>query len=56
MVSSSELSITTGETLHQLTARAVINDLDEGLLADDQLQHQVSKIAMMHYFVLQFLL
>ena len=42
MVSTSDLSITSGSTLHQLTARALINDWEEGLLAPDHLHHQVS--------------
>ena len=42
MVSTSELSITSGTTLHQLTARALINDWEDGLLAPDHLHHQVS--------------
>jgi poly [ADP-ribose] polymerase len=43
MVSTSDLSITCGSTLHQLTARALINDWEEGLLAPDHLHHQVSR-------------
>ena len=43
MVSTSDLSITSGSTLHQLTARALINDWEEGLLAPDHLHHQVSR-------------
>ena len=43
MVSTSELSITSGSTLHQLTARVLINDWEEGLLARDHLHHQVSR-------------
>ena len=43
MVSTSDLSISSGSTLHQLTARALINDWEEGLLAPDHLHHQVSR-------------
>ena len=43
MVSTSELSITSGSTLHQLTVRALINDWEDGLLAPDHLHHQVGR-------------
>ncbi|XP_028417262.1 protein mono-ADP-ribosyltransferase PARP4-like isoform X3 [Dendronephthya gigantea] len=51
MVSTSELSITSGSTLHQLTARALINDWEEGLLAPDHLHHQAVKVSRKDYII-----
>ena len=41
MVSTVELNVTTGKMLHQLAARAVITDYENGVLDDDKIQHQV---------------
>jgi poly [ADP-ribose] polymerase len=43
MVSTSDLSMTTGKILHQLTARAIIRDWDEGSLAEDRVEHEIVK-------------
>ncbi|KAK2175772.1 hypothetical protein NP493_708g00019 [Ridgeia piscesae] len=43
MVSTTELNITTGKILHQLTARAAIRDWEEGVLADSRTEHEVTK-------------
>ncbi|XP_062507413.1 protein mono-ADP-ribosyltransferase PARP4-like isoform X2 [Corticium candelabrum] len=43
VVSTSDLSVTTGKILHQLTARAIIRDWDEGTLAADRLEHEIVK-------------
>ena len=41
MVSTSDLAVTQGRILHQLTARALIRDWIEGSLAEDRTQHEV---------------
>ena len=41
MVSTSDLAVTQGRILHQLTARALIRDWIEGSLAEDRMQHEV---------------
>ena len=41
MVSTSDLAVTQGRVLHQLTARALIRDWIEGSLAEDRTQHEV---------------
>ncbi|KAI0229496.1 Protein mono-ADP-ribosyltransferase PARP4 [Lamellibrachia satsuma] len=43
IVSTTELNITTGKTLHQLTARAAIRDWEEGILADSRSEHEIAK-------------
>ena len=41
MVSTSDLAVTKGNILHQLTARAVIRDWTEGSLAEEKMEHEV---------------
>ncbi|XP_019851276.1 PREDICTED: uncharacterized protein LOC100633591 isoform X2 [Amphimedon queenslandica] len=43
MVSTSDLATTSGQTLHQLTAQALIRDWSEGSLNDDRTEHEIMK-------------
>ncbi|XP_078001506.1 protein mono-ADP-ribosyltransferase PARP4-like isoform X2 [Glandiceps talaboti] len=43
MVSTAELNITKGKILHQLTARAIIRDWEDGTLDIDRTEHEVKK-------------
>ncbi|KAL3858028.1 hypothetical protein ACJMK2_012644 [Sinanodonta woodiana] len=43
-VSTAELNITNGQMLHQLTARAVIRDFENGILDGDRILHQMLKL------------
>jgi len=51
MVSTSELGMTKGRTLHQLTARAVIRDWTEGSLDSDRTQHEIVKRDRKSYII-----
>ncbi|XP_071800756.1 protein mono-ADP-ribosyltransferase PARP4-like isoform X2 [Asterias amurensis] len=51
MVSTHELSITRGKILHQLTARNIIRDWEEGSLATDHTQHEARKAEQKTYIV-----
>ncbi|KAK3106810.1 hypothetical protein FSP39_000300 [Pinctada imbricata] len=51
VVSSSELSMTQGEMLHQLTARAVIRDYDEGILNDNFILQKLEKQNKKDYII-----
>ena len=42
MVSTSDLSITEGQILHRLAARAVICDWEDGTLDSKRLEHEVT--------------
>ncbi|KAL8613683.1 hypothetical protein ACOMHN_029775 [Nucella lapillus] len=44
VVSTSDLAITTGLVVHRLTARAVIQDWEAGLLSDDRTRHELAKM------------
>ena len=41
MVSTTELNMTSGMSLHRLTAKAVIRDWEDGALAEHRLEHEV---------------
>ncbi|XP_015756071.1 PREDICTED: poly [ADP-ribose] polymerase 4-like [Acropora digitifera] len=43
IVSTTDLNVTTGKILHQLTAKAVIRDWDEGSLHEKRTGHEVEK-------------
>ncbi|XP_053376593.1 uncharacterized protein LOC123533425 [Mercenaria mercenaria] len=51
MVSTVDLNITSGTMLHQLTARAVITDFENGILDDDRVKHQVLKNEKKQYII-----
>ncbi|XP_078585828.1 protein mono-ADP-ribosyltransferase PARP4-like [Branchiostoma floridae x Branchiostoma japonicum] len=51
MVSTTELSITTGKILHQLTARAVIRDWEDGTLHADRMHHETKKMGLKPYII-----
>ncbi|XP_032219397.2 protein mono-ADP-ribosyltransferase PARP4 isoform X2 [Nematostella vectensis] len=51
MVSTSELSITTGKVLHQLTARAIIRDWEEGSLDPNHTKHEMAKRDMKDFII-----
>ncbi|CAH1248284.1 PARP4 [Branchiostoma lanceolatum] len=51
MVSTSELSITSGKILHQLTARAVIRDWEDGTLHADRMHHEMKKMGLKPYII-----
>ncbi|XP_078664712.1 uncharacterized protein LOC144907477 isoform X2 [Branchiostoma floridae x Branchiostoma belcheri] len=51
MVSTSELSITSGKILHQLTARAVIRDWEDGTLHVDRTHHETKKMGLKPYII-----
>ncbi|XP_065826671.1 protein mono-ADP-ribosyltransferase PARP4-like isoform X4 [Oscarella lobularis] len=51
MVSTSELSMTTGKILHQLTARALIRDWEEGSLSADRMEHEIVKSTRKSYII-----
>ncbi|XP_055887848.1 protein mono-ADP-ribosyltransferase PARP4-like isoform X2 [Biomphalaria glabrata] len=44
VVSTSELSITEGNLVHRLTARAVIRDWEDGMLSSDRTGHEIAKM------------
>ncbi|KAJ8314784.1 hypothetical protein KUTeg_006934 [Tegillarca granosa] len=46
VVSTSDLSVTQGKILHRLTAKAVIRDWEDGVLAPDRTDHHVMKMNM----------
>ncbi|XP_054543703.1 protein mono-ADP-ribosyltransferase PARP4 isoform X2 [Talpa occidentalis] len=43
MVSTTELQKTTGTMIHKLTARALIRDYEEGILHEDETNHEMKK-------------
>ncbi|KAL5457332.1 hypothetical protein EMCRGX_G034580 [Ephydatia muelleri] len=51
IVSTSNLAMTKGRTLHQLTARAIIRDWTEGSLAIDKTQHEIVKRERKNYII-----
>ncbi|XP_022100686.1 poly [ADP-ribose] polymerase 4-like isoform X2 [Acanthaster planci] len=51
MVSTHELSITQGKILHQLTARNIIRDWEEGALAADRTRHEARKAEQKSYII-----
>ncbi|KAI8502339.1 Protein mono-ADP-ribosyltransferase parp4 [Branchiostoma belcheri] len=51
MVSTSDLSITSGKILHQLTARAVIRDWEDGTLHVDRTHHETKKMGLKPYII-----
>ncbi|CAH3018315.1 unnamed protein product, partial [Porites evermanni] len=51
MVYTSDLNITTGKILHQLTARALIRDWDEGSLHEQRTGHEVVKRNRKDYII-----
>lgn len=51
MVSTADLNITTGKILHQLTARAVIRDWDEGSLHEQRSGHEIVKRERKDYII-----
>eukprot|EP00731_Ephydatia_muelleri_P039212 Em1219g1a len=51
IVSSSELAMTKGKTLHQLTARAIIRDWTEGSLDVDKTQYEIVKRERKNYII-----
>jgi poly [ADP-ribose] polymerase len=51
MVSTSDLATTSGQTLHQLTARALIRDWNEGSLSDDRMEHEIMKRDLKSYII-----
>ncbi|XP_025097286.1 poly [ADP-ribose] polymerase 4-like [Pomacea canaliculata] len=44
VVSTSDLAITTGLVVHRLTARALIQDWETGMLSDDRTHHEVVRM------------
>lgn len=51
MVSTADLNITTGKILHQLTARAIIQDWTDGLLAEERIEHEIVKRNRKNYII-----
>ncbi|GFO43316.1 poly [ADP-ribose] polymerase, partial [Plakobranchus ocellatus] len=51
VVSTSELSITEGLLVHRLTARAIIQDWEAGVLAKDRTQHELTKMDLKDYVI-----
>ncbi|XP_064627264.1 protein mono-ADP-ribosyltransferase PARP4-like isoform X2 [Lineus longissimus] len=51
IVSTSELSISAGKIVHQLTARAAIRDWETGLLDDNRTEHEVVKRNRKSYII-----
>ncbi|XP_033113003.1 protein mono-ADP-ribosyltransferase PARP4-like [Anneissia japonica] len=51
MVSTNELSVTRGKILHQLTARAIIRDWEDGTLDVNPVEHDVKKDAQKSYII-----
>ncbi|XP_071961516.1 protein mono-ADP-ribosyltransferase PARP4-like [Antedon mediterranea] len=51
MVSTQELNITKGKILHQLTARAIIRDWEDGTLDVDPVEHDIKKEAQKSYII-----
>ncbi|XP_065907785.1 protein mono-ADP-ribosyltransferase PARP4-like isoform X2 [Dysidea avara] len=51
MVSTSEMGITHGKVLHQLTARAIIRDWTDGSLDADRTQHEIIKRDRKSYII-----
>ncbi|XP_063447772.1 uncharacterized protein LOC134727324 [Mytilus trossulus] len=51
MVSTTELNMTKGKMLHQLTARAVIRDYEDGVFSSNNTQDQVQKLEKKSYII-----
>ncbi|XP_033122166.1 protein mono-ADP-ribosyltransferase PARP4-like [Anneissia japonica] len=51
MVSTHELNVTEGKILHQLTARAIIRDWEDGTLDVDPVEHDIKKDAQKSYII-----
>ncbi|GFR66346.1 poly [ADP-ribose] polymerase [Elysia marginata] len=51
VVSTSELSITEGLLVHRLTARAIIQDWEAGVLARDRTHHELTKMELKDYVI-----
>ncbi|XP_046570901.1 protein mono-ADP-ribosyltransferase PARP4-like [Haliotis rubra] len=51
VVSTSELSITTGMIVHRLTARSLIRDWEDGMLSADRTQHEILKLNLKNYVI-----
>ncbi|XP_052241111.1 uncharacterized protein LOC127851394 isoform X2 [Dreissena polymorpha] len=51
MVSTSDLSITEGNILHRLTARAIISDWEDGVLSPDKTDHEIVKMNTKNYII-----
>ncbi|RUS77622.1 hypothetical protein EGW08_014622, partial [Elysia chlorotica] len=51
VVSTSELSITQGLLVHRLTARAIIQDWEAGVLARDRTDHELTKMKLKDYVI-----
>ncbi|XP_053398285.1 protein mono-ADP-ribosyltransferase PARP4-like [Mercenaria mercenaria] len=51
MVSTSDLSITDGNILHRLTARAIISDWEDGVLSADRTDHEIVKMNTKDYII-----
>uniref|UniRef100_A0ABM0MFB2 Poly [ADP-ribose] polymerase n=1 Tax=Saccoglossus kowalevskii TaxID=10224 RepID=A0ABM0MFB2_SACKO len=51
MVSTADLNITEGKILHQLTARAIIRDWEDGTLDIDRTEHEVKKTEQKDYII-----
>ncbi|XP_072018403.1 protein mono-ADP-ribosyltransferase PARP4-like [Amphiura filiformis] len=51
MVSTHDLSITEGKMLHQLTARAIIRDWEDGTLDVNRTEHEVKKTEQKNYII-----
>uniref|UniRef100_A0A8C1KT10 Poly [ADP-ribose] polymerase n=1 Tax=Cyprinus carpio TaxID=7962 RepID=A0A8C1KT10_CYPCA len=51
MVSTTELQKTKGTFLHKLTARAIIRDYEDGILANSEAEHEGKKAEMKSYII-----
>ncbi|VDI55612.1 poly [ADP-ribose] polymerase [Mytilus galloprovincialis] len=51
MVSTTDLNMTKGKMLHQLTARAVIRDYEDGVFSSNNTQDQVQKVEKKSYII-----
>ena len=51
VVYTSELSVTKGQNLHRLTAKAIIRDWEDGVLSPDSVDHQLKKMDMKDYII-----
>ncbi|XP_052074990.1 uncharacterized protein LOC127712542 isoform X2 [Mytilus californianus] len=51
MVSTTELNMTKGKMLHQLTARAMIRDYEDGVFSSNNTQDQVQKLEKKSYII-----
>ncbi|XP_041352469.1 protein mono-ADP-ribosyltransferase PARP4-like isoform X2 [Gigantopelta aegis] len=51
VVSTSDLGITRGLTVHRLTARAIIRDWEDGMLSSDRTRHEILKMNLKPYII-----